>query len=67
MFDPENTLILDYTVDLKFEKSNMDKWGIMGKSPWIFGLFHGYMPQINTHGDYDFLSKKLHRPMRTLL
>jgi len=59
MFDPENTLVLDYTVDLKFEKSNMDKWGIMGKFPWIFGLFHGYMPQLGTHGDYDFISKKI--------
>ncbi len=59
MFDPDNTLILDYTVDLKFEKSNMDKWGIMGNFPWIFGLFHGYMPQTNTHGDYDFIEKKI--------
>ena len=59
MFDPENTLILDYTVDLKFEKSNMDKWGIMGNFPWIFGLFHGYMPQSNVHGDYDFIGKKI--------
>ena len=59
MFDPDNTLILDYTADLKFEKSNMDKWGIMGAFPWIFGIFHGYMPQTNTHGDYDFLAKKI--------
>ena len=59
MFDPDNTLILDYTADLKFEKSNMDKWGIMGNFPWIFGLFHGYMPQTNTHGDYDFIGKKI--------
>jgi len=59
MFDPENTLILDYTVDLKFEKSNMDKWGIMGNFPWIFGLFHAYMPQSNVHGDYDFIGKKI--------
>ena len=59
MFDPGNTLILDYTVDLKFERSNMDKWGIMGNFPWIFGLFHGYMPQTNVHGDYDFIEKKI--------
>lgn len=59
LFDPNNTLILDYTVDLKFEKSNMDKWGIIGNFPWIFGLFHAYMPQSNVHGDYDFISKKI--------
>ena len=59
MFDPENTLILDYTVDLKFEKSNMDKWGIIGNFPWIFGLFHSYMPQSNIHGDYDFIGRKI--------
>ncbi len=59
LFDPENTYILDYTADLKFPKSNMDKWDIMGKFPWIFGIFHGYMPQIHTHGDYDFLLRKV--------
>jgi len=59
LFDPENTLILDYTADLKFEKSNMDKWGIMGNFPWIFGLFHAYMPQSNVHGDYDYIGKKI--------
>ena len=59
LFDPENTLILDYTVDLKFEKSNMDKWGIIGKFPWIFGLFHGYMPQSHVHGDYEYIAEKV--------
>ena len=59
LFDPESTIVLDYTVDLKYEKSNMDLWGIQGKYPWIFGLFHGYMPQSHVHGDYAFIQKKL--------
>lgn len=59
MFDPANTLILDYTADLKYDKSNMDNWDIMGKFPWIFGIFHGYMPQSHTHGDYEFLNEKI--------
>ena len=59
LFDPEKTVILDYTADLKFEKSNLEKWGIQGKFPWIFGLFHGYMPQSHVHGDYDYIGKKI--------
>jgi len=59
LFDPEHTLILDYTADLKYEKSCIEKWGVVGKFPWIFGLFHGYMPQSHVHGDYEFIAKKI--------
>lgn len=59
LFDPKNTLILDYTIDLKHDASSMDNWDIMGKFPWIFGIFHGYMPQSHTHGDYAYLNEKI--------
>ena len=58
MFDPETTLILDYTADLKYEKSCIEKWNVVGKFPWIFGLFHAYMPQSHIHGDYEFIAEK---------
>lgn len=59
MFDPEKTIMLDYTADLKCEDNNLERWGIMGKIPWIFGIFHGYMPQTYVHGDYEYLNKKI--------
>ncbi len=59
MFNPDKTVILDYTVDLQREDSNFEKWDIMGKLPWVFGIFHAYEPQNHIHGDYDYISKKL--------
>jgi len=59
MFNPDKTVILDYTADLKYDKSNLEKWGVQGKFPWIFGIFHGYMPQSHIHGDYDYISSKI--------
>lgn len=59
IFDPEKTLLLDYSSDLKREENDFEVWDIMGKLPWIFGIFHGYAPNSHTHGDYDFIAKKL--------
>lgn len=59
MFDPKNTVILDYTVDKKAEYNNFEKWDIMGKIPWIFGMFHAYEPQNHIHGDFEYLNEKL--------
>ncbi len=59
MFDPEKTIILDYTVDKKAEHNNFEQWDIMGKIPWIFGMFHAYEPQNHIHGDFEYLNQKL--------
>ena len=61
MFDPDKTLVLDYTVDLKMEGNDFENWDIMGKMPYIFGLFHGYQPQNYIHGDYDFIGRRLQK------
>ncbi|MBE7036538.1 MAG: hypothetical protein E7403_04520 [Ruminococcaceae bacterium] len=61
MFDPEKTIIFDYTVDLKEEHNNFEEWDIMGKIPWIFGIFHAYEPQNHIHGDYEYITKKLEK------
>ncbi len=59
LFNPEKTIILDYTVDLKAKNNDFEDWGIIGKMPWIFGLFHAYEPQNHIHGDYEYINKKL--------
>lgn len=58
-FDPEKTMLLDYTVDLKAKGNDFENWDIMGKIPWIFGIFHAYEPQNYIHGDYEYITKKL--------
>lgn len=57
--DPGRHIILDYTVDLKKAHNDFEQWDVVGKFPWIFGIFHGYQPQSHIHGDYGYLDKKL--------
>ena len=59
LLDPERTIVLDYTVDLKAKDNDFENWGIVGKLPWIFGIFHAYEPQNYIHGDYEYINKKL--------
>lgn len=59
LFNPEKHIILDYTADLKKEDNNFEKWDIMGRLPWIFGIFHAYEPQNYIHGDYEYITGKL--------
>jgi len=59
LFNPEKTLLLDYTVDLKAKNNDFENWDIVGKLPWIFGIFHAYEPQNHIHGDYEYINKKL--------
>lgn len=58
-FDPETHIILDYTVDLKKTENDFETWDVVGKFPYIFGIFHGYQPQSHIHGDYAYLDQKL--------
>ena len=59
LFDPNQIIVLDYTVDLKSKDNDFENWDIVGKMPWIFGIFHAYEPQNHIHGDYEYVSKKL--------
>ena len=59
LLNPEKTLLLDYTVDLKATNNDFENWDIVGKLPWIFGIFHAYEPQNHIHGDYEYINKKL--------
>ncbi len=57
--DPEHTLIFDYTSDTTDEIHNFTNWGIMGKFPWIFGIFHAYEPANEIRGNYDIIERRL--------
>ena len=57
--DPEHTLIFDYTSDTTDEEHNFTSWGIMGKFPWIFGIFHAYEPASEIRGNYEIIERRL--------
>lgn len=57
--EPDNTLILDYTSESIDEINNFTNWGIMGKIPWIFGIFHAFEPNTAMCGNYDILLRRI--------
>ena len=58
-FDPDRTVILDYTSEGNDEEQNFTNWGIVGKFPWIFGLFHAYESESELRGPYDLTCRRL--------
>lgn len=58
-FDPERTIILDYTSEHDDPDRTFLKWGVVGKFPWIFGIFHAYERQNCLRGQYDVTKSRL--------
>ena len=58
-FDPNRTIILDYTGEADDPDQTFLNWGMVGKFPWVFGLFHGYQPESSLRGPYDRSDERL--------
>ena len=58
-FDPNRTIILDYTSEADDPDQTFLNWGMVGKFPWVFGLFHGYQPESSLRGPYDRSDERL--------
>lgn len=57
--DPERTIVLDYTSDTNNPNQSFLNWGMVGKFPWVFGLFHAYEPESDLRGCYDRSDERL--------
>ena len=57
--DPARTMIFEYTSDTTDEVNNFTNWGLLGKFPWIFGIFHAYEPANEIRGNYDIIERRL--------
>ena len=58
-FDPERTLILDYTSDTDDDYRTFQTWDLVGKFPYIFGIFHAYEPNTEPRGNYAAIQRRL--------
>lgn len=56
--DPNQAILLDYTSDSMTE-NNFTNWDVMGKFPWVFGIFSGYEPDNEIRGFYRLISSRL--------
>ena len=65
--NPDNTLLLDYTSDIYRECNNFLSWNVVGKFPWIYGIFHAYQASNELRGNYDNIARRYpsaeHDPM----
>ena len=60
ILNPQNTLIFDYTSDLpKWLGDDFRQWGVVGKFPWIFGIFHAYEWENELRGNYDLIRERM--------
>ncbi len=57
--DPESHMILDYTSEGNEPVNNFQNWGVVGKFPWIFGLFHAFESESEIRGPYDLSNERL--------
>lgn len=57
-FDPTKTIVFDYTADVVGKVTFRD-WGLLGKFPWMFGIFHSFARNSDTHEDYSILMERL--------
>ncbi len=56
--NPANTMILDYTSDIWDDVNTFENWGLVGKFPWIFGIFHAYEASNEIRGNYDIIRRR---------
>ncbi|MDD3587165.1 MAG: alpha-N-acetylglucosaminidase TIM-barrel domain-containing protein [Thermoguttaceae bacterium] len=56
--DPKNTIILDYTSDGDSDR-NFTNWGVVGKFPYIFGIFEAFESSTDIRGDYPLIEKRI--------
>ena len=57
--DPDHTLIFDYTSDTDDESRNFQNWGVIGRFPWVFGVFQAYEPATEPRGNYAVIARRL--------
>jgi len=57
--DPERTIFLDYSSEANDPNYSFLSWGVVGRFPWIFGLFHAYESESELRGPYDRIDERL--------
>ena len=61
--DPEQAVILDYTSDTK-NRTNYREWDVVGKFPWVFGIFSAFEPNSEIRGLYGHTNELLAQAKR---
>ncbi|MDY5007872.1 alpha-N-acetylglucosaminidase TIM-barrel domain-containing protein [Candidatus Allofournierella merdipullorum] len=57
--DPARHIIFDYTADTIDPENGFWNWGLQGRYPWVFGIFHAFEPCTDLRGDYETLARRI--------
>ena len=57
-FDPQRTIILDYTAD-QLDRKTYHDWNVHKNFPWIFGVFHAFAGDSDMREDYRILQERI--------
>jgi len=57
-FDPQRTILLDYTAD-QLDRKTYHDWNAYKKFPWIFGVFHAFAADSDMREDYRLLQERI--------
>lgn len=56
--DPNRTIFFDYTSESE-SGNDFTKWDVLGKFPWIFGIFGGIEKQNDIRGNFALMNERL--------
>lgn len=56
--DPNRTVFFDYTSESE-NGNDFTKWDVLGKFPWIFGIFGGIEKQNDIRGNFALINERL--------
>ncbi len=56
--DPNQTIFFDYTSEAE-NGNDFTKWNVLGKFPWIFGIFGGIEKQNEIRGNFALMNERL--------
>ena len=56
--DPERVILFDYTSEAQ-DENNFTKWNVIGKFPWIFGVFGGIKRHDDIRGNFALMNERL--------
>ena len=56
--NPQQAILLDYTSDT-VRDNNFTQWGVLGKFPWVFGVFGGYESESEIRGFYELTNERM--------
>ena len=48
-----------YRLESKDPNNNFLSWNVIGKFPWIFGLFHAFCSDTELRGPYDLINERV--------